>query len=185
MRDGFGVAHKFCQVTGFKESFMTIAKNGDWVFVHYVGKFESGEEFDSSRRGGPIDFILGAGELIEGFDKNVEGMKIGDKKDIVVTPAEGYGEYDDEQVMTVEREMFGEDFEPEIDEQLALQMENGQRMLATITDFDDNEVTLDMNHPMAGKTLYFELELMDVKDASEKPASFGCGSSCSSCSGCG
>lgn len=166
---------------------MTIAKKGDWVFVHYVGKFESGEEFDSSRRGGPIDFVVGAGDLIEGFDKNVEGMKVGDKKDIVVTPAEGYGEYDEDQVMTVERSMFGEGFEPEVDEQLALQMDNGQRLLATITEFTDNEVTLDMNHPMAGKTLHFELELMDVKDASERPApSFGCSpSACSSCSGCG
>ena len=120
---------------------MTVAKKGDWVFVHYVGKFDSGETFDSSRSGAPLDFILGEGDLIEGFDKNVEGMKIGEKKNIVLEPAEAYGNYDEEQVMTVERTMFGEDFEPKQKCSLLFKWKTNQRALATVTSFDDKNVT--------------------------------------------
>ena len=110
-------------------------------------------------------------------------MSIGDKKTIVLAPSQGYGDYSEERVITTQRENFGDEFEPVLDQQLALQMENGERVIATIVKFDTSSVTLDMNHPLAGKTLHFDLELMDIKDASEMPSS--CGSGCSSCSGCG
>ncbi len=161
---------------------MASAKQGDLVFVHYTGKFESGEVFDTSTDSEPLYFIIGEGNIIEGFEKAIVGMNIGDKKDIQLTPAEAYGDYSEEKVLTVNRENFGEGFEPEIDLQLALQMENGERAIATIKGFDNENVTLDLNHPLAGKALKFELELVDIKDASEMPSS--CGSSCSSCSGC-
>ncbi len=162
---------------------MTTAKKGDLVFVHYTGKFDSGEVFDSSTDGSPLYFILGEGDIIEGFDKAVIGMAIGEKKTVKISPAQGYGEYSEERVISTDRKNFGEGFEPEVDQQLALQLENGERAIATIVDFDDNSVTLDMNHPLAGENLNFDLELVDIKDASEMPSS--CGSSCSSCSGCG
>ncbi len=163
---------------------MTTAKKGDWVFVHYTGKFDSGEVFDSSSDGSPLDFIVGQGDIIEGFDKAILGMKIGEKKSVKIAPAQGYGEYSEDRVISTDRKNFGDDFEPEIDQQLALQMENGERAIATIVDFDDNTVTLDMNHPLAGENLNFDLELVDIKDASEMPVS-SCGGGCSSCSGCG
>jgi len=162
---------------------MTAVKKGDLVFVHYTGKFDSGEVFDSSVNGSPLYFIVGDGDIIEGFETAVVGMKIGDKKTIVLAPAQGYGDYSDERVITTQRENFGDEFEPVLDQQLALQMENGERVIATVVKFDNESVTLDMNHPLAGKTLHFDLELMDIKDASEMPSS--CGSGCSSCSGCG
>lgn len=162
---------------------MAAVKKGDLVFVHYTGKFDSGEVFDTSADGSPLYFIVGEGDIIEGFETAVVGMSVGDKKTIVLAPSEGYGDYSDERVITTQRENFGEEFEPVKDQQLALQMENGERVIATIVNFDHESVTLDMNHPLAGKTLHFDLELMDIKDASEMPSS--CGSGCSSCSGCG
>jgi len=162
---------------------MSSAKNGDLVFVHYTGKFDSGEVFDSSVDAEPLYFVIGEGNVIEGFEKAIVGMNIGDKKTVNLSPAEGYGDYSEEKIITVNRSNFGDEFEPEIDLQLALQMEDGERAIATVTEFDEENVTLDLNHPLAGKTLHFELELIDIKDASEMPSS--CGSSCSSCSGCG
>jgi peptidylprolyl isomerase len=162
---------------------LTTAKKGDLVFVHYTGKFDSGEVFDTSADGTPLHFILGEGDIIEGFDKAVTGMAIGEKKTVKIAPEQGYGEYSEDRVISTDRKNFGEDFTPEVDQQLALQMENGERAIATIVDFDDDTVTLDMNHPLAGENLHFELELVDIKDASEMPQS--CGSGCSSCSGCG
>lgn len=162
---------------------MTIAKSGDLVFVHYTGKFDSGEVFDSSVDREPLSFILGQGDIIEGFDTAIAEMKIGEKKAITLTPEQAYGEYNPEQIVKTQRSNFGEGFEPEKDLQLALQLENGEHTLATIKEFDDSEVTLDLNHPLAGKTLHFELELTDIKDASEMPS---CDSAaCSSCTGCG
>jgi len=162
---------------------MAAVKKGDLVFVHYTGKFDSGEVFDSSVNGSPLYFIVGDGDIIEGFETAVIGMNVGEKKTIVLAPAQGYGDYSDDRVITTQRENFGDEFEPVLDQQIALQMENGERVIATIVKFDTSSVTLDMNHPLAGKTLHFDLELMDIKDASEMPSS--CGSSCSSCSGCG
>ncbi|NCB37604.1 MAG: peptidylprolyl isomerase [Erysipelotrichia bacterium] len=161
---------------------MTTVKTGDLVFVHYTGKFDSGEVFDSSTGDSPLYFIVGEGNIIEGFEKAVVGMAVGDKKTIDLTPEQGYGEYLEEKVISTDRKNFGDDFEPEIDLQLALQLENGERALATIVEFDDDSVTLDMNHPLAGENLHFDLELVDIKDASEMPSS--CESSCSSCSSC-
>lgn len=162
---------------------MTAAKDGDLVFVHYTGKFDSGEVFDSSSDGDPLSFIIGEGNIIEGFEKAIIGMKVGDKKTVNFEPTQGYGEHSEEKIISVDRGNFGDEFEPEIDLQLALQMENGERAIATVIEFDEESVTLDMNHPLAGKCLNFDLELIDIKDASEMPDS--CGSSCSSCSGCG
>ena len=161
---------------------MTTVKKGDLVFIHYTGKFDTGEVFDTSADGSPLYFIVGDGDIIEGFETAVIGMNVGDKKTIVLAPEQGYGEYSEERVITTQLENFGEEFQPEVDQQIALQMENGERVIATIVKFDNESVTLDMNHPLAGKTLHFDLELMDIKDASEMPS---CGSGCSSCSGCG
>ncbi|MGM0598353.1 MAG: FKBP-type peptidyl-prolyl cis-trans isomerase [Candidatus Rifleibacteriota bacterium] len=162
---------------------MTTAKSGDLVFVHYTGKFETGEVFDSSKDRDPLCFVLGRGDIIEGFDTAIQGMEVGDTKTITLTPDMAYGDYAEDRIVKTDRENFGGEFEPEVDLQLALQLENGERTLATIKAFDEKTVTLDLNHPLAGKTLKFDLELMNVKDASEVPT---CGTGgCDSCSSCG
>lgn len=162
---------------------MANAKKGDLVFVHYTGKFDSGDIFDSSVNADPIYFVLGEGNLIAGFETAISGMEVGDKKSISLAPEDGYGEYSEDKIIKTNRENFGEGFEPQKDLQLALQLEGGHQTLATVTDFDDTTVTLDLNHPLAGKTLHFDLELVDIKDASQLPACSSEG--CSSCSGCG
>lgn len=163
---------------------MTVAKKGDLVFVHYTGSFESGEIFDTSAEGEPLYFIIGEGDIIEGFDIAITGMTKGEKKSIVLTPDQAYGEYEEERMITTSLESFGEDFHPEIGQQLAIQLQDTERAMATIIEFDDQEVTLDMNHPMAGKTLKFDLELVDIKDASEMPKKSSCEGGCGSCGGC-
>ena len=92
---------------------MANVKKGDWVFVHYTGKFDDGKVFDSSRNGSPLDFVVGEGGLIEGFEKGVMGMAVGDKKTVKLTPEEGYGAYDKKQVFDVPVENFGE--KPELE----------------------------------------------------------------------
>ena len=158
-------------------------KNNDWVFVHYTGRFEDGKVFDSSRKGAPLDFVVGEGGLIEGFEKGVMGMAIGEKKEIKLTPAEGYGEYDEKAVFQVPIENFGnkpEDLSKGM--QIVVTPENGQEFLATIADVKNDIVVLDTNHPLAGKVLIFELEVMDIKDACEKPH-HSCSGCCGSCGG--
>ncbi len=162
---------------------MTTAKKGDLVFVHYTGSFDTGEVFDSSKDSSPLHFVLGEGQIIPGFEKAIMGMAINEKKSVELEPKDAYGPFSEEKIITTERENFGEGFEPEKDLQIALQLEDGNRAIATIRDFDEKSVTLDLNHPLAGKNLNFDLELVDIKDASEEPT---CGSGgCSSCSGCG
>ncbi len=161
---------------------MTKVKNGDWVFVHYTGKFDDGKVFDSSLKGSPLDFVVGEGGLIEGFEKGVMGMAVGEKKTIKLTPEEGYGARDEKQIFDVPIENFGENPELEKNMQIVVTPQDGGDFLATIIDFNDKKVKLDTNHPLAGKNLTFELELMDIKDASERPH-HSCGGGCDCCSG--
>ena len=164
---------------------MANVKNGDWVFVHYTGRFDDGKVFDSSLNGSPLDFVVGEGGLIEGFEKGVMGMAIGEKKTINLTPEQGYGAYDEKQVFEVPVENFGEKPELEKGMQIVVTPQSGGDFLATILDFDEKIVKLDTNHPLAGKNLTFELELIDIKDASERPQ-HSCGGGCSGCcGGCG
>ena len=164
---------------------MANVKNGDWVFVHYTGRFEDGKVFDSSLDGSPLDFVVGEGGLIEGFEKGVMGMAVGEKKTIKLTPEEGYGPYDEKSVFDVPVENFGEKPELEKGMQIVVTPQSGGDFLATIIDFDDKTVKLDTNHPLAGKNLTFELELIDIKDASERPQHTcgGCHGCCGSCGG--
>jgi peptidylprolyl isomerase len=141
---------------------MTQAKSGDTVKVHYTGKLDDGTVFDSSAQREPLEFTLGAGQVIPGFEQTIVGMNTGETKTTTIPADDAYGPRRDEMVVTVDQSEFPSHIEPEIGKQLQLPQPDGRAIVATITEVSDGQVTLDANHPLAGRDLTFELELVDV-----------------------
>ncbi|MHA8049599.1 FKBP-type peptidyl-prolyl cis-trans isomerase [Aquirufa sp. ROCK-SH2] len=141
---------------------MSIAKTGDKVAVHYTGKHTDGSIFDSSVGRTPLEFQLGSGMVIKGFDDGVTGMSIGDKKTIVIPAAEAYGEHSPENTVTIERTQIPAHMEIEVGMSLNMHQDGGQVIEVLITDLTETHVTLDANHPLAGRDLTFELELVSI-----------------------
>ena len=140
----------------------TIAKEGRAVQVHYKGTFEDGTVFDSSYdRGETIGFTVGAGEMIPGFDAAVKGMKVGETKTIRIEPEQAYGEHNPEGVQAVPKQSFPEDFEFETGLIIEGNVQ-GQPVRGVINQVDEEVVVVDFNHPMAGKNLNFDIELVEV-----------------------
>ena len=142
------------------------AKSGNTVTVHYTGTLNDGTKFDSSRDDGrtPITFTLGAGQMITGFDTAVTGMTVGEIKDVTLSPAEAYGEKRDDLTQIVPQTAFPEGFEFIIGGQVVGQSESGMPVTATIMELVEENVKLDMNHPLSGKTLNFNIELVEIQD---------------------
>jgi peptidylprolyl isomerase len=161
-----------------EEKSKEVVKEGDVACVHYTGKLDSGEVFDSSKDRDPLEFVVGSGQLIKGFDKAVIGMKKGDKKDIHLEPADAYGDRDDKRVQKVPREMLPKEPEPKEGMMLTISTPQGQMFPAKIEKIEKDMVTLDMNHPLAGKKLNFELEVVDIKENKEKACEESCGCGC-------
>lgn len=139
------------------------ALKGRTVNVHYVGTLDDGTTFDSSKaRGEPISFEVGAGEMIPGFDTAVDGMTIGETKNITVPPEEAYGDFNPQAFQVVPAEMFTEGFNPELGQVVQGTTGTGETFTARVHTLEDNSVTLDFNHPMAGKNLNFEIELVSI-----------------------
>lgn len=134
------------------------AKNGDTVRVHYTGRLESGEVFDSSEGGEPLEFQIGSGQVIAGFDENVQGMSVGDEKTILIEPENAYGERIEALVGKVERSGLNLEGEPQVGMELALQLPDGQQIPVAITEVTDESVTFDANHPLAGRKLIFDIK---------------------------
>ncbi|MCF8030001.1 MAG: peptidylprolyl isomerase [Desulfohalobiaceae bacterium] len=143
------------------------AKQGDSVKVHYHGTLNDGTVFDSTYEESPLDFTIGEGEIIPGFEEAVEGMDEGEKKNITVEPENAYGEYNERGVVQVPRENLPEDIQPEKGMMLQLNTPEDQVVYVTVTEIDEENVTLDANHPLAGKTLNFDIELLQVNPTSE------------------
>lgn len=142
---------------------MAKAKSGDTVQVHYTGKLADGSVFDSSRDGDPLEFTLGEGEVIPGFENAVINMEPGDQKTVTISADDAYGSHNDEMIATVDRGQFPPDVLPEIGQQYEMQRDDGQMFVMTVTDITENEVTLDANHPLAGEDLSFDIELMGIE----------------------
>jgi len=149
---------------------MAQAKQGDKVRVHYTGRLDDGEVFDSSEceedgcgcESGPLEFVIGEGNVIPGFEAAVSGMSVGDSKEVKIPMDEAYGPYQEELVGVVERSRLPEDMVPEIGGQLEVTGENGETFPVLITDLTDTEVTLDANHPLAGRNLTFDIRLIEI-----------------------
>ena len=138
---------------------------GQLVSVHYVGTFDDGTEFDSSRsRGEPLTFQVGTGQVIPGFDNAIAGMQVGETQDIRLEPAEAYGEVNPKGFQDVPKTMFPDGFEFKVDEFVQGEQNNGQPFRARINSIDTDTVNLDFNHPMAGKALNFNLELVSIAE---------------------
>ena len=140
----------------------SVASDGDIVRVHYTGTLEDGSVFDSSVGGAPLGVPLGSGQLIFGFEKAVYGLKIGEIKTVTIPPEEAYGPHRDDLLIVLEREQLPEDLNPEVDEHLELTDADGRRTEVIVTDITETTITIDTNHPLAGKSLTFEIELVGI-----------------------
>jgi len=139
------------------------AKKGDKVKVEYTGTYEDGEVFDSSEKHGkPLEFEVGAGQMIKGFDEAVLGMEKDEEKEITLEPKDAYGDADPKMFQKFPRENFPEGREPKTGMILMLRAQEGQQMMAMISEVNDKEITLDLNHPMAGKTLNFKIKVVQI-----------------------
>ena len=144
---------------------MTTAKSGDTVRIHYTGTLTDGSVFDSSEGRDPLEFILGSGMVIAGFDDGVTGMTVGEKKRGEIPCDQAYGPRHDQATQKVPRAEIPDSIPLELGLQLQMQAPNGQPIMVTVSELTDDEVTLDANHALAGKDLIFDLELVSIDAA--------------------
>jgi peptidylprolyl isomerase len=141
---------------------MTAAKDGDKVKVHYTGALEDGTVFDSSQEAEPLEFIIGSGALIPGFENAVRGMKTGESRTVKIEPDDAYGQHFAEMVQTVPVSAFDGNVKPEVGQQFEVSPDDNEPFIVTVTGLEDGNVTLDANHPLAGKALVFEISLVAI-----------------------
>jgi FKBP-type peptidyl-prolyl cis-trans isomerase 2 len=145
---------------------MQQAKSGDTVKVHYSGRLTDGTTFDSSEGRDPLEFKVGNGDVIKGFDDGVNGMSVGEKKTLHIPADEAYGPKDENRVVEFPRTNFPPDLEPEVGMQLNMSSGQGQVFPVTIVEVSDEVVILDANHPLAGQDLIFDIELVHIEASS-------------------
>jgi FKBP-type peptidyl-prolyl cis-trans isomerase 2 len=145
-----------------KEAIMAQAKQGNTVQVNYTGKLGDGKVFDTSYDRHPMQFTLGKGQLIAGFEKAVLGMNAGEIKTVVIPAEEAYGPHRAEQVVAMERKNLPAGVNPQVGQRLEITQADDQTVLVTVTDISETSVTIDANHPLAGKALTFDIELISI-----------------------
>ena len=141
---------------------MSQAKSGDTVKIHYTGTLDDGTQFDSSAGRDPLEFELGGGQVIPGFDSAVEGMAVGESKNVRIEPDQAYGERHEQLVQQVPRSALPDDLEPQVGMGLQSQSPDGQVMMLMVTAVGEEEITVDANHPLAGQALSFDIELVSI-----------------------
>jgi len=141
---------------------MTQAKNGDKVKIHFTGYLEDGTVFGSTTDEEPFEFIIGEKNMLPGFENAVVGMQKGDTKTITLPPEEAYGLHKKELVSVMERSGFPQEVHLEVGKRLRVRKQDGKYTVVTIKDFTENNIVLDENDPLAGKTLTFKIELIDI-----------------------
>ena len=141
---------------------MSQAKSGDTVHVHYTGKLDDGPVFDTSEGRDPLTFQLGKGMVVPGFEKAVTGMGVGEKKTVTFPSDEAYGPRLDQLTFTVPRENLPPGYDPQEGETLRMEAKDGRQMDVVVTSSDEGFVKLDANHPLAGRDLAFDVELVKI-----------------------
>jgi len=139
-------------------------KTGNKVKVHYKGKLNDGTVFDSSEGREPLEFTVGKGEMISGFDKAVDGMAVGETKTVTIPSDEAYGPRREEMILDVPKSQLPEGMSPNVGDMLQVQQPNGRPVPVTVVEVTDTAIKLDANHPLAGKDLTFEIKLEEVKE---------------------
>jgi FKBP-type peptidyl-prolyl cis-trans isomerase 2 len=141
---------------------MATAKEGDLIRLNYTGKFEDGSIFMTTLMDEPIQFTLGEQRIIPGFEKAIIGMKVGEWKSVKIPQEEAYGPYIENHTMVEERSQMPKDFEPAVGEKFRIREKDGRTRHATILSFTDTQITFDMNHPLAGQDLTFDINLVEI-----------------------
>ena len=141
---------------------MQTAKKGDKVKVHYHGKLTDGTTFDSSEGRSPLEFEIGSGQVIPGFDDGVTGLKVGEKRTVNIPAEQAYGHSSEEQIVEFPKSQFPPEMTPEVGMPLQMSNEDGQTFQVVIKEVKEDSVILDANHPLAGKDLVFDIELVEI-----------------------
>ncbi|GGF16234.1 FKBP-type peptidyl-prolyl cis-trans isomerase [Echinicola rosea] len=142
---------------------MSVATKGSTVKVHYTGKLKDGTVFDSSENREPLQFTVGDGNMIKGFDTAVSGMEVGQDKSITIPSADAYGDKRDDMMIDVPVEQVPADIKPEVGMDLSIQNQQGQPVPVKVVHVDEQKITLDANHPLAGEDLVFDIKLVEVE----------------------
>ena len=142
---------------------MSQVKENDTIKLHYTGKLTDGQVFDSSVEREPIEFTVGEGKIIPGLEKGVIDMKVNEKKTIEIAKDEAYGEASDELFQEVKKEQLPEDIKPEVGMGLVSKNPDGSERQLRVADVKDDHIVVDANHPLAGKDLIFDVELVEIK----------------------
>ncbi len=138
------------------------AAQGDTVRIHYTGRLDDGTVFDTSEGREPLEFTLGSGQVIPGFEKAVEGMEAGEEKTFTIPADEAYGPHQEDLVLKVPREHLPEGLEPQVGQMLQMQTADGQVFQVKVMEVAEDHMVLDANHPLAGQDLTFDIEVVDV-----------------------
>ena len=141
---------------------MAQAQNGDTVKVHYTGKLDDGTVFESSEGRDPLEFQLGNQQVLSGIERAVVGMNVGESKTTTIAASDAHGPHRPELAVVVKRAELPDDIEPEVGQQLLMRQPSGEALRVTVTDAGEESVTLDGNHPLAGKDLTFDLQLVEI-----------------------
>lgn len=141
---------------------MSTAKTNDTVKVHYTGKLTDGQIFDSSRERDPLQFTVGGGQMIKGFDEAVNGMTLNETKSVTIPCAEAYGDYNEELIQAIPRTDLPADMNPEKGQTLIATDPSGHQNHVLVVEVSQTEIKIDANHPLAGKDLIFEIELVEI-----------------------
>ncbi|MBS3731987.1 MAG: peptidylprolyl isomerase [Desulfobacterales bacterium] len=163
---------------------MEKVESGKFVTVNYKGTLESGEVFDSSEDGQPMEVKVGSGQVIQGFENALMGMELNEEKSFTLEPDEAYGSRDENQLHTFSRQEVPPEMNPQVGDVIGLQTPDGQQIPAKIAETDEEKVVVDLNHPLAGEKLNFEIQVVDISDTPTQMSADCSSGGCDCSSGC-